>query len=180
MFYDKGKMQNSKDKNQFHKLLKRISHKDEGALEEFYNIYGKFIFSTARVITGSNFLADEVLDDVLLKFWVNACSFKKIKSPKGWVYTLTVNCAKDKLKAQLKRNEVFELTEQPAPQTEYDDEFYNKIISLNKQEQQIMVLKFVDDLTFESIAEILDKPLSSISSTYYRALEKLKSNLKNL
>jgi RNA polymerase sigma-70 factor (ECF subfamily) len=176
-----GKMKNKNELNQFYKLLKRISHRDESALEEFYNIYGKFIFSTARVITESSYLADEVLDDVLLKFWINADSFKKIKNPKGWIYTLTVNCAKDKLNAQIKSNEIFELTEQIAsPQTEYDDEFYNKIIDLNELEQQIMVLKFVDDLTFESIAEILNKPLSSISSMYYRALEKLKNNLKKL
>ena len=37
-----------------------------------------------------------------------------------------------------------------------------------------MILKFVDDLTFKKIAKAMGKPLSTITSVYYRALEKLK------
>ena len=35
-------------------------------------------------------------------------------------------------------------------------------------------MRFVEDLSFERIAREMEKPLSTITSTYYRALEKLK------
>ena len=125
-------------------------------------------------VTKSTFKADEIVDDVLVKIWKNADKLPKIKNPEGWLYSITVNCAKDKIKCEKQYVELFDLQEDGSVGDYPEDDFYNKISTLDETEQEIMILKFVDDLTFKKIAKAMGKPLSTITSVYYRALEKLK------
>ena len=158
----------------FNRLLGKIAVKDEKALEALYDIYGKLIYVTAMTVTKSTFKADEIVDDVLVKIWKNADKLPKIKNPEGWLYSITVNCAKDKIKCEKQYVELFDLQEDGSVGDYPEDDFYNKISTLDETEQEIMILKFVDDLTFKKIAKAMGKPLSTITSVYYRALEKLK------
>lgn len=158
----------------FNRLIGKIAVKDEKALEALYDIYGKLIYVTAMTVTKSTFKADEIVDDVLVKIWKNADKLPKIKNPEGWLYSITVNCAKDKIKCEKQYVELFDLQEDGSVGDYPEDDFYNKISTLDETEQEIMILKFVDDLTFKKIAKAMGKPLSTITSVYYRALEKLK------
>ena len=158
----------------FNRLIGKIAVKDEKALEALYDIYGKLIYVTAMTVTKSTFKADEIVDDVLVKIWKNADKLPKIKNPEGWLYSMTVNCAKDKIKCEKQYVELFDLQEDGSVGDYPEDDFYNKISTLDETEQEIMILKFVDDLTFKKIAKAMGKPLSTITSVYYHALEKLK------
>ena len=158
----------------FNRLIGKIAVKDEKALEALYDIYGKLIYVTAMTVTKSTFKADEIVDDVLVKIWKNADKLPKIKNPEVWLYSITVNCAKDKIKCEKQYVELFDLQEDGSVGDYPEDDFYNKISTLDETEQEIMILKFVDDLTFKKIAKAMGKPLSTITSVYYRALEKLK------
>lgn len=160
----------------FNKLIKKISRKDEKSFERLYELYGKLIYTTALTVSKSSFKAEEIVDDVLVKVWRTAKELPKIENPNGWLYQITANCAKDKLKADKKYSE-YELFENDA-QIDInieDESFYNLISELNEFEQEIMIFKFIKDMTFEMIAKEMKKPLSTISSTYYRALEKLNT-----
>lgn len=162
---------------QFNKLIKQIACKNENSLEELYHLYGKLIYTTALTGSKSSFKADEIVDDVLIKIWSYAHKLPKIKNPEGWLYLVTINCVKDKMKSEKKYSELFDLQESDA-QTEIraeDGEFFNKISTLNEAEQEIIILKIINDLTFETISKELNKPLSTVTSIYYRALEKLKN-----
>ena len=162
-------------KKYFNKLIKRIAFKDEKALEEFYRIYGRLIYATAFTILKCSVSADELVDDILVKIWTTADRLPKIGNPEGWLYVLTANSAKDKIKAEKQYVALFDLKED-AIKTEIktDGDFYILISNLNETEQEIMIMRFVEDLSFERIAKEMKKPLSTITSTYYRALEKLK------
>ena len=147
----------------FNRLIGKIAVKDEKALEALYDIYGKLIYVTAMTVTKSTFKADEIVDDVLVKIWKNADKLPKIKNPEGWLYSITVNCAKDKIKCEKQYVELFDLQEDGSVGDYPEDDFYNKISTLNETEQEIMILKFVDDLTFKKIEKAMGKPLCTIT-----------------
>lgn len=160
----------------FKKLMHEIKSGKKNALETFYNIYGKIIKITAFHFCKKPDLVDEVVNDVLIKVWKSACKLNNFKNPEGLVYTITANAAKSKLSRQtnyLPLDDIKEVAAAAADDTaEYD--FYERIKDLNETERQIIIMKILCDCTFEVIAEETGKPLSSVSSTYYRALEKLK------
>ena len=152
-----------------------MARKDEKALEEFYRIYGRLIYATAITVLKSSVSADEVVDDLLIKIWKTADKLTKISNPEGWLYVLTVNSAKDKLKSEKQYAPLYDLKEDSVTaEIQTDGDFYIQISNLNETEQEIMIMRFVEDLSFERIAREMEKPLSTITSTYYRALEKLK------
>ena len=162
-------------KKYFNKLIKRMARRDENALEEFYRIYGRLIYATAITVLKSSVSADEVVDDLLIKIWKTADKLTKISNPEGWLYVLTVNSAKDKLDSEKQYAPLYDLKEDAVTaEIQTDGDFYIQISNLNETEQEIMIMRFVEDLSFERIAREMEKPLSTITSTYYRALEKLK------
>ncbi len=168
------------DAKKFNILLKKIALKQKDALEAFYNFYGKFIYASAFSVTKSSFYADEVLNDVLIKIWNISASLSEIDNPRGWLYIVTTNCAKDKMKSvnQIEfapeRERDREINENGISKILDDDSFYYLISSLNDVEQQIMILRFVEDLSFKSISKEMQMPMGTVTVYYYRALEKLK------
>lgn len=165
-----------------HNLIKKIAQGKKGGLEEFYNLYGNMMFTTAMSICFSKDKAYEAVNSVLIKIWNKAEELREQKITEGWIYTVTVNCAKDLLKEktwfELDENVVATTTDELQKIID-EDAFLFLIGGLSEEEQKLMIYKFQLDLTFERIANIEDKPLTTITSTYYRALEKIKKNLEN-
>ena len=149
----------------FNKLLRKISSGDKDSLEEFYNVYGKLIYITALTVAKSSYLADEIVNDMLVKIW-KFLPKKKIKNPKGWLYILTTNLAKDKIRQETKIYEVFTIRQDEIENFLDEDEFYSEIKGLNEIEQKVMIFKFIEDMSFKEISKELKMSLSSVSSIY--------------
>lgn len=90
--------QNEKNQSiiQFHKLIKEIAQGKKESLEKFYSSYGRLIYSVTVLVSKSKYLADEIVDDVLVKIWQISSSLENIKNPNGWIYSVTANFAKKK------------------------------------------------------------------------------------
>lgn len=162
----------------FNRLIYEISLRNSKALEEFYKIYGRLIYTSAFSITKSEFLANEIVDDVLWKIWTNAKNIKKIKNDRGFVYTVTMNCAKDKLRSE--EQTAISQEERGDPFEDFLDreEFFYDISCLSEAEQQIVIFRIVEDMSFKEIAKTLKMPLSTLTSIYYRSLEKIEKSKK--
>lgn len=172
--------QGTNDKTEkLYKLLKKIAKGKKGGLEEFYEIYGEMILITAMSLCHSKEKADEVVNTVLIKIWKQAESLQEREISEGWLYVTTVNCAKDKMREKVwlpleetlisQNNEIDELIDR--------ESFISMTEDLSNIEQELLVYKFAQGMTFKEIAKEMKQPLSTISSTYYRSLEKIKEKL---
>lgn len=169
------------EKSEFRNLISRIADKDKKALEEFYGLYGRLIQSAALATAKDTFMSDEVVNDILLKVWQQAPSIKGIKRPRSWIYTITANHAKNLLKKTKEYIEIFDI-DIPVSVKEVDEiheesAFIYRLKNLNENEKQIMIFRFVEDMTFKEIAYEVKEPLGNITVTYYRALEKIRKTL---
>ncbi len=174
------------NREKFYKLLQAIQNNPQLGLNQFYDVYGKLIQTTALAICRSSDKANEVVDDVLIKIWKLSGKIGEISNPAGWLYTITANTAKD----SLRKNNPLPLEEEvimriavkndETQQMIAEDSFYSMIKDLGEMEQAVMIHKFVSQYTFQEIAEELNKPLTTISSLYYRALEKIKAKVESL
>lgn len=167
-------------RKQFRKQMKEIRRDPEKGLRRFYEVYAKIIQTTAQAICRSSDKVNEVVNDVLVKIWKLAETIGDVDNPEGWVYVITANTAKDSLR---KRN-LFPLDEnivanEDQIQEVLDQHSFNWMIKdLSEIEQIVMIHKFVSVYTFQEIAKELEKPLTTITSIYYRALEKIKKNVE--
>ena len=174
------KENDSGSKLYFDRLLRKIKKDPENGLNEFYQVYGKLIFRTAKHICGSNDIANEVVNQVLVKVWRLMANDPEIKNPNGFIYVITSNCAKDCLKARkdVELNEAIAVGIDNIQNLVDEDTFESYISFLTEYEQSVMIRRFVAKETFKEMAEDDGKPLSTITTTYYRCLEKIEQNIE--
>ena len=168
------------DKGKFNKILRLITKDAQKGLELFYNEYGKMIYLRARSVGCSHEKAEIVVNSVLIKIWQNANKIKNIENPRAWVSTVAKNCAKDELGEVWHLELKEEICESKDDiQKVVDKNGFEYLISpLKDEEKELFILKFVAGCTFQDIADSFEKPLPTITTTYYRALEKIKIFLK--
>lgn len=173
-------MNDIKEAIKFNNLLRKISKRDKLAFEEFYNSYSKLIYLAAYSVSKSKTIIEESVDDVLVKIWNGASRFFKIKNPIGWLITVTTNCVKDRLKLEKNYEDIFDIPtdDKLIEDIESQDSFCSIISCLTDEEKKIVIMHIAEDMSFKEIARLEKKPLSSISSVYYRALGKIKSEKK--
>ncbi|MDE6850184.1 MAG: sigma-70 family RNA polymerase sigma factor [Clostridia bacterium] len=164
------------DNKQFNTLIKRMSLGDKDAFEEFYDYYGKFIFAQAWSVTNSISLADEITNEVLIRVWTASQKGFEIRSPIGWIYTITLNCARAKIKQEKQFTEIYDFPCDDANIELVDstDVFYKTIAPLKEKEKQIIIFRMIEDLPFKAISKIMEIPVASVSAVFYRALNKIK------
>ncbi len=168
------------EREKFNKILRLIISDAQKGLECFYNEYGKMIYLTAKSMGCSKEKANIVVNTVLIKIWQKAKQIKNIGNPRAWISTVAKNCAKDELGEVWHLELKEEICESKDDfQKVIDNNGFEYLISpLKDKEKELFILKFVTGCTFQDIADSFEKPLPTITTTYYRALEKIKTFLK--
>lgn len=173
-------MDNNAEKK-FKRIIKSVANHEKNSIEEFYYTYGKSMRSAAFTVTRAYDLSYQVVDDVLVYVWNNAEKLFDLKNPYAWLYKVCRRNALDKLKNKKPTVELLEMpyNDREIEKIEAVDAFDRMILVLSEEEQQVIILKELQDFTLKMIAKELGKPLGTVSSAYYRALDKLRKNFEN-
>jgi RNA polymerase sigma-70 factor (family 1) len=72
-------------------LLLKIAIGDERAFDIFYKQYTKKVFFFSMRVLQSDILAEEVMQEIMLKIWQMGDDLNSIKNPEAYIRTLTRN-----------------------------------------------------------------------------------------
>lgn len=161
-----------------------------GEFEEVYKNYKNRIFRYIRFRVGTIEEAEDLTSQTFLKaidFFIKHQI--QIRNNSGWLYKIAGNLVRDWYRKK-KPILLEDINAQPGfsyvPDLDLkiDEEIQDKKIlvhlnQLKEKEQQIIILKIFEDLTFQEIAKIVNKKESAIKMLYYRALNKLRRIIKN-
>lgn len=173
-------------------LLYRIfTKKDPEAYAELYDIYVQRIYRFVFFKVSNHENAEDITSEVFLKAWqfliANSEEQPEIKSFSGLLYKIARNSIIDFYRSRAAKNDVA-LNEdlEVGDDGKWYSDLANKIetekiiqaIKKLKQEyQEVLTLKYVDELDIGEIAEITGKSQLSVRVTMHRALKKLKQIL---
>lgn len=173
-------------------LLYRIfTKKDTEAFAELYDLYVKRIYRFVFFKVGSHENAEDITSEVFLKTWQFLISGSEgadeIKSFSGLLYRIARNSIIDFYRARANKpevaiNEEMEIGDSGKWYQELEQKIdAQKIIAaikkLKQEYQEILTLKYVDELEVKEIAEITNKGQIAVRVTMHRALKKLKDIL---
>jgi RNA polymerase sigma-70 factor (ECF subfamily) len=79
-------------------LLLRIAEGDESAFRELYQLYGKLLFPFLVRLTGSEDIADEIIQEVFLRVWFSRDRLPAVDYPRAYIFRIASNRAYDWLK----------------------------------------------------------------------------------
>jgi len=169
---------------------------DMAAFETIVERYEqKLLFYIQRISALSAEEAEEVLQDIFIKAWKNLNGFDTSLKFSSWIYRIAHNetiSAFRKVKSrgqdtQIELDDSLFITEKTDFVAEFDDKLSNQQVAfiLNQMPikyREILVLKFLEDKSYEEISNILKKPSGTIATLIHRAkdsfrVEAQKANL---
>jgi len=172
-------------------LYKIYTKKDTDAYAELYDLYVKRIYRFVFFKVGSHENAEDVTSEVFLKAWQyligGTDSVSDIKSFSGLLYRIARNSIIDFYRARASKNEVpinedLDVSDGGNWYGQLGDKIETeKIIQtikkLKQEYQEVLTLKYVDELEIREICEITGKGQVAVRVTLHRALKKLKDIL---
>ena len=171
-------------------LAASSSRGEREAFESLYIENQKRVFSVALNFFGGNDeLAKDITQQVFLKIYTSLESFRGDAEFTTWLYRVTVNACLDE---QRKTRRFVFLTdfsgefragktpEEKVDRRELSDEVQKAVATLKTKFRLPILLKYVEGLSYEEIAKILDCSMGTVASRLNRGHKMLAGKLGHL
>ena len=172
-------------------LLELMAKGDQTAFEVFVHRYHAPIYQYIERLVKDSKKAEDLVQETFIRL-IKQLQQKHIPThPKAWLYRVATNLCKDYWKSAQYRSEAPPVDELPVKKDEkasvveiYEHqetrkEILHALSHLPESQQQIVMLRFYQDLKLKEIAEILDLPLGTVKSNLFHALKKLKNFMED-
>lgn len=161
-------------------LIFRLSEGSMGAFDELYGLIKTDVYSYALSKCQNPKDAEDIMQDTFVQIYKYAKRYNPQGKPLAWIFTIITNLSIRKFQINSRFTEYDDSFQETPIEGAFDEdiansEFLKQIMgTLNPDEQEIIVLHIVSGLKHKEIADLLDKPLSTVLSRYNRAIKKLK------
>lgn len=169
-------------------LLIELKRGDKIAFKQLYEVYSGKLASKLIYLLKSEELAQDILQDVFLKIWINREMIDTELSFGAFLYKIATNLSKNVIRKnvydQLMRDEVGK-EEVYHPMEEDEDAEQAKAIldqamdQLTERQREVYTLHKLEGLSYQEISEKLNISLSAINHHIQKANKQLKAVLKS-
>lgn len=168
-------------------IARCIAAGDREALAELYCNYQRTLFNYLLQLTPDYGLAEEILQDTLVAVWKSAYRFEGRSSLKTWLIGIARRQAHNTLRQrQLPLSDETELEGLVAKDPEPEaftlasfarDELAAAFRELAPLHREVLVLVFVQELSYQEVASILETPVGTVKSRICNARRALRALL---
>lgn len=163
-------------------LVERLKQGCTDAFESVYDTYKNYVYSLAWRVLQNSHDAEEVVQDVFLKVYKKAASFKGNASLKTWIYRISVNAALTRLKKKRtiagRISNVVDLAvfrDKKSTAGDQARDFADELLRRLPEDQRMcLVLKEIEGFNYEEIAELTNIPAGTVKSRVSRAKQFLR------
>ncbi len=142
-------------------------------IEEKIRLYSDMVYRIAYSMTNRKVDAEDVYQEVFMKFYNNKKEFESAEHEKAWLIRVTVNECKMIHRKSLFRKEV-ELDENVGYQNKEDDHVFSCVKKLPEKYRIVVYMHYYEGYKVEEIAKILKSTTGTIKSQLSRARNMLK------
>lgn len=182
-------------KDDISNVINRVQSGDANAFELILKEYDKKVYMYIYNMVKNKDTAQDLTQDTFIKVYKNIHRFDKSKHFITWLYTIAKNTTFNYLKSE-KKVKLFEIDENidsisminnysistsPEVLLERKEQtmYVNKMIDeLPEKYKVLILLKYVEKLSYKDISERLNIPVSKIESRLYTARQHLMSKMK--
>ena len=188
---------NSSQKTTDEELIKQFQEGNLYAYDQIVHRYKDQLLNFAYRFLGNTEEAEDVVQETFLRLYRNRHAYRQIAKFSTWIYTIASNLAKTELRKR-KRRKIVSISEIGYDEKEYEiedatantergaegslkEEIIQKAIDeLPPRFKQVIILRDIQELSYEEVGKIMRVPLGTVKSRLNRARLKLQSKLKNL
>lgn len=166
--------------------LKQTAAGDTVAFAQLFALYRDKVFSAAWKITGVRAAAEDAVQDIFLKVWLQREKLTEINNFPAWLNTLTKYHIYNELRkvayehAFLKEMLAEESTDmQQVDFQELQNLLHKAVANLSPQQQRVYLLSREEDLKYHEIAERLNIAPSTVKTHMIEALRHIRQELRD-
>lgn len=168
-------------------LVEDVKKGDKHAFSQLVQRHQQAMVRVALRLTRDLELAEDVVQESFLKAYQKIDSFEGRSSFKSWLYQITMNTAKNRLRSQpresLNVEDIHLAVESGADGSVEDgdvrEQIRSEIDKLPQRQRLALTLRIFDDLSFKEIAAIMNCPYDTAKANYRHALLKLRDRFEN-
>jgi RNA polymerase sigma-70 factor (ECF subfamily) len=174
-------------------LVERLQRSDEAAFNTLVRLYDKSVFRLVLRMLGDRAEAEDVAQDVFVTIFKSIGGFRGESKLSTWIYRVATNHCKNRIKyldrrARGKKSELDDLSESGAlesatmassaqiarPDQQAEANQIEKIVRaaiavLDEDQRELVVLRDVENLSYEEIQAITGLPEGTVKSRLHRA-----------
>jgi RNA polymerase sigma-70 factor (ECF subfamily) len=187
-----GAMEAASGDDRVEALLSRCAMRDERALAELYELVSSQLFGVLLRILKRRALAEEALQDVMVRVWQRADQFVSYRGrAMAWLSSIARYRAIDLLRSQRTHTSIDDAPAEALTDTSSQD-FADATTSqrmrnalgdclgrLNQEQQRCISLAYVEGYSQDQIATAIGSPLGTVKSWMRRGLASLKRCLES-
>lgn len=162
-------------------LILLIGNGDQKALQTLYYQCKRGIFAVAYSILHDYQLAEDVLQETILRIWEHASSYQSGSRPKAWIHAIARNQSLDMIKRQNSTISIEDFEGTPLPDVlvthvDYDEKLTltSGLDCLDHDDALIIVLKVIVGLSHLETSKLLKIPYRTVRYRYQKAISRLK------
>ena len=182
-------------------FIERLKARDEQAFNEFVTQYQHRLFSFVLRSLGNPQDAEDLVQEVFVKVFKAIDQFRGEAKLSTWVYQITINVCRNRAdylrRRATNRQEVFDdLTERrsggrhvpslssiPRPDEAIEGMQIERLIqrTIHEMDEDFrypLLLRDVEDLTYDEIAQVTGLPLNTVRSRIHRARQQLRTAIE--
>jgi RNA polymerase sigma factor (sigma-70 family) len=154
-------------------------------LERLYDCYSRQFFICALAVTGCRETAEDAIQDAFCRT-LRICPV--VVNLKAYLFRCIRSAAIDLIRKENRHmawsaQELFEYADTVADMDEQQyllSKIAHELTGLSPDEREVILQHLVAGLTYRDIAELLDRPLGTVTAWYRRGLKKLQDNVKDI
>jgi len=192
-------MQSVNQQNQYkytdEELIASFQNGNEQAYIELVRRYRDRLMTFVFRFLGDMELSEDIVQDTMIKVYTHKHYYKEIAKFSTWIYTIAGNLAKTELRKRKRRKVTLlsqmntddrkyeipstELQSEDIVQGEYTERYIQKaILQLPLHFRTVVILRDIQELSYEEISKIVNVPLGTVKSRINRARLQLQQTLK--
>ena len=194
----KSKQSGARDKKPSDEdLIERFQKGDLYAFDLIVKRYKEQLLNFVYRFVGNQEEAEDIVQETFLRVYRKRKAYKRIAKFSTWIYTIAGNLSRTELRRR-KRRKLFSVTDMGYEDRDYEisDEGYNpenhtegviqeeiihaEINNLSPKFREVIILRDVQELSYEEISKIIRVPIGTVKSRVNRGRLKLQSRLKYL
>lgn len=192
------------DDNGEGRFIERLKERDERAFNELVQLFGARVFRLVFRMLGRRDEAEDMVQEVFVQVFKSIDTFRGDSKLTTWIYRIAVNLCKNRSKYLHRRRAQAQDEFEPAAERQsldgapgvtsgetstpdqllqgYQLEQIVKycIAQLEPDFREVLVLRDVEDLTYEEIMQITGLPEGTVKSRIHRARTMLKERVSRL
>jgi RNA polymerase sigma-70 factor (ECF subfamily) len=171
-------------------LVLRAIQKDQEAFGELYDRHVVRVYRHIYYMVGNTAEAEDLTAQTFLRAWEAIPRYQVRGAPfVSWLLRIAHNLGVSHLRSKRESSQLHDGIvddkwrrdpESAYEQTAEEELVREAILRLREEQRQVIILRFIEDLDYREVAEIIGKSVAAIRVIQHRALNALRKQMRQL